>query len=726
MPIRWSNVLVIFQREVRDQLRDRRTVFMIFVLPMLLYPILIIGAAQIRAASETRTRTVVLVGAEHLPAEPPLLNEARDGFLASLFDAPDEARRLSLKLVRGEGQWLDPAFRERATRGGAADAVVTFPADLTERIAQRRAPQISLDYNSADERSQLTYLRLKEVMKRWQDALLSRRLAADALPPSYTEPVELKPVDVATPAELGSSIWSRLFPFLLVMMSLTGAFYPAVDLCAGEKERGTMETLLISPASRAEIVLGKFFTVMLASVLTALLNLGCMALTGLRLAQQIGASAGSPDSPGARRAAALIAPPSFETAFWIVLLLLPLAAFFSALCVALAVLARSMKEGQYYMTPLYLVCLPLMFLTLAPEVELNLFYSLVPITGVALLLKSLIQADYVTAGRFFLPVLVPTTIYGALALRWAIDQFQREDVLFREAERFDLRSWVRHLLRDKGPTPTGSEALLCFTLMISTAWFFTQYVGTMALDRSTTAMAAGQIAFILTPPLAMGFILTSSPRQTLRLYWPASKYLGLAAGLAVALNPLVHELGYWVERYFPISQTARDAIAQLMGSRHDLPTALLLFALVPAVCEEVAFRGYVLSGLESAYRPRTAVLLSAILFGIMHVLMSLFQQLFNATLLGLVLGLLAVRSRSLLPGIVFHLLNNGLAVSLGAWTATPAGKRAAAWLYRDVEHGRYHWLLVAAGLAASAWLLGLLLRRGVDDDAERPASVSAG
>ena len=93
---------------------------------------------------------------------------------------------------------------------------------------------------------------------------------------------------MATAQRGGGQRLGRLFPFLLVMMSLTGAFYPAIDLCAGEKERGTMETLLISPASRTEIVMGKFFTVMLASVMTALLNLVSMGLTGLQLASQVG------------------------------------------------------------------------------------------------------------------------------------------------------------------------------------------------------------------------------------------------------------------------------------------------------------------------------------------------------------------------------------------------------------------------------------------------------
>src|SRR5262249_17956660 len=145
-------------------------------------------------------------------------------------------------------------------------------------------------------------------------------------------------------------------------------------------------------------------------------------------------------------------------------------------CVALAVLARSMKEGQYYMTPLYLISLPLIFLSLAPEIELDLAYSLVPITGVALLLRALILGSYDTAIHFFLPVLLPMLIYAAVALRWAVDQFQREDVLFREAERFHLGTWIRHLYRDREPTPTGAEALLCFTLILTASWFLMLYL----------------------------------------------------------------------------------------------------------------------------------------------------------------------------------------------------------------------------------------------------------
>src|SRR3954451_14277014 len=95
--MRWSNVFVIFRREVRDQVRDRRTLFMIFVLPILLYPILGIGIVQFSAAFEQKPRTVMVVAAAPLPAAPPLLNAERDGFNRSLFDTPDEATKLLVR-----------------------------------------------------------------------------------------------------------------------------------------------------------------------------------------------------------------------------------------------------------------------------------------------------------------------------------------------------------------------------------------------------------------------------------------------------------------------------------------------------------------------------------------------------------------------------------------------------------------------------------------------------
>src|SRR5205823_12378 len=134
----------------------------------------------------------------------------------------------------------------------------------------------------------------------------------------------------------------------------------------------------------------------------------------------------------------------------------------------------------------------------------------------------------------------------------------------------------------------------------------------------------GQVAFILMPSLVMAVLLTSSPRRTLRLDWPRTRYLALAVGLVLALNPLVNELRRMVESLFPLSEVMKSQLPAFLGSDLGLGTELALLALVPALCEEFAFRGYILSGLESGHRPWSAIVLSAFLFGFLHVLLSLF------------------------------------------------------------------------------------------------------
>ena len=202
----------------------------------------------------------------------------------------------------------------------------------------------------------------------------------------------------------------------------------------------------------------------------------------------------------------------------------------------------------------------------------------------------------------------------------------------------------------------------------------------------------------------MAVMLTSSLRRTLRLSWPAPRYLLLAIAFPVALNPLVNQLGHLVEQWFPIPSIIKQSLSQIMSESPSLWVSVGVFALLPALCEELAFRGFILSGLEYRRQTRSAILISALMFGFLHVLLSLFQQLFNATLLGIVLGLLAVRSRSLLPGILFHFLNNALAVTQSHWVHGLETMGLASWLYRNPQEGLYHGFWIALSLLVSTLL----------------------
>src|SRR6185503_7886891 len=160
-------------------------------------------------------------------------------------------------------------------------------------------------------------------------------------------------------------------------------------------------------------------------------------------------------------ASAVIGSPPLTAIFWLIVALVPLSALFSALSLAIAAFARSSREGQYYLMPLLFVTLPLMMLSLMPTAELDLGTSLIPVTGVMLLLRSMIEEHYWESLRFALPVVVITGVCCWLAIGWAVRQFNNESVLFRESERWGLRIWMQHLRRDRRDTPSLAEALFC-------------------------------------------------------------------------------------------------------------------------------------------------------------------------------------------------------------------------------------------------------------------------
>jgi sodium transport system permease protein len=784
----WRNIGLIFRREVLDQLRDRRTLFMIAVLPILLYPALGIGMVQLTVLFSEQPRTVVILGAKDLP--PPPLVEGRR-FLDRWFRVPADAEKLlvltddaepladdphagSLEAARQLRELIDQreiisAQLNQAEKSGDLAAIATLrqkqaqstdvlgsrfqvsgiqvliviPPDFARHLAEMKQAVVErgdrvaeFDYprplivqNSADEKSLIAANRVQRVMDAWEREILKQALQEVGLPASLPAPINASAIDLAEEQQLSANVWSKLFPALLVIMALTGAFYPAIDLAAGEKERGTMETLLICPASRTEIVLGKFLTVMLFSSTTAILNLGSLGFTGKYMVSLAG---GGPMA----KAADLTLPPLLSLV-WVLVMLVPLSALFSALCLAFATFARSSKEGQYYLTPLLMVTLGLTVFCLSPAVEIQPFYSVMPVMGPALLLKGLLLGN--ASGALLvhvIPVLATSFGYSLLALWWAIDQFASEDVLFREAERFDLRLWLRHLLRDKEPTPSFAEAGFCFVMImmlqfVALKFFQAPLQAASDADRGRLMMQlliVQQLAIVATPPLFMGLLLTSSFRTTFRLRWPGLIDLVAAGLLAFALHPLSLEFAARISWFFP---PLPESISEVLSviSQGDLPwwIPFLAFAVAPAVCEEIAFRGFLLSGFLRGGREKLAIVLSALTFGIMHMIP---QQVLNASLLGLVLGLIAVRSRSLWPGILFHLLYNGLELSRNRWgtempTAGPWG-----WLFRfapDEGGLRYEPLLwTLAGLAACVLLTVLARpREPVTDGSRSNESLAA-
>lgn len=718
----WTNIRLIWTRELRDQLRDRRTMFTVAILPLLLYPMMGMAFLRVTQFLQEHPSQVLLLGVDHLPPSPPLVV---DGHLASAVCPTNEAALLKLTLQdRHTDQHSIESVQRFATAAiarGDYDVVVWFPEDFARRLAAFRrqvdrigdddsedddrpevqVPSPHLFANLADDKSRIAHERIERVLRRWQDQLVREILLSRQLPEAVIRPFTLQSQDVSDEPFRRAAVWSKILPFVVLIWALTGAFYPAIDLCAGEKERGTLETLLCSPALRSEIVWGKLLTVASFSAVTALLNLFSLILTGILLFGRLTAMDAGLD----------IGAPPLSSILWLMLALIPIAALFSALSLAIAAFARSSKEGQYYLMPLLLLTLPLMMLSMLPAAQLNLGSSVIPVTGLMLWLRALIENDYAAAARFAVPVFGITAACAWLSIRWAVRQFENESVLFRESEQFGLGLWVHQLIRERDNTPTIAESLACGFLILIATFFGSLYIQPAAdwagLSR---VILATQIGLVAAPALIMTLVLTRRPAGVLLLQRPRWSTVPAAVLLAVCLHPTVVLVAQQIQVMYPLNEEVIRAMQPLAEALRQAPwwQVVLVIALAPAICEELAFRGFVLSGLRHLGSTTAALVISSLFFAVTH---GMLQQSLSAFGVGLILGLIAVRTGSLIPCIAFHLAHNSLTVLIGRLTAESGLPPTwTTWLLHPSGNGDLEIGYTTPAIVASVILSALLLR----------------
>jgi sodium transport system permease protein len=411
--MRLSVLRLIAARELRDLLRDRRSVLIIVLMPILLYPLFGL-AAILFALSMTAQRTVVgVVGLDRLPKEPALV---ADGTFDKVWVGDDPEEAFGPLVVRPLEEDSATALREKRV-----DVVLSVPEGFAASLVNRSKPKLTIDHRDGDEKSKLASKRLRTILRNWEARLREERFLRADLPKDFdrvfelVDPITSQPKQKQAADELRDTL-ARFLPFILLLWLVTGAMQPAVDLTAGEKERGTMETLLISPAERTEIVAGKFVAVTAYSFSAVVWN-----------AIWLGAACAGMQ--------AVFGYPIVNMAGLVgcVALGFPLAMLFSAICLAFGVFARSTKEGQYYLLPLILLMLPLAIASMLPGQELDAGNAFVPVLGAMLLQQKLLAVgtDPVPWGMFA-PVLGSLAVSVVLALALAVRQFRRESVLFRE------------------------------------------------------------------------------------------------------------------------------------------------------------------------------------------------------------------------------------------------------------------------------------------------------
>lgn len=387
-----SAVWVLLRKELTEALRDRRTLALMLLIPVLLYPGMLVLIGGVMAA-----------GKERLAKEPLEVAVLGDETLAFLGAAP--------AFTSWKVSALEPALA--GLREKTVGAVVELTPGARARIAEGGQVVATVRYTKRHDRSIEAMERVRKVLEKLAGGALEVRLTEAKLPKEFGEPVRVAFEDVDFQQDLGPLVASRLLPVILVLMLFMGALYPAIEMTAGEKERGTWETVLVAPVRPVEVMASKYLAVATLSSLTALANLLAMSLTfGLGVKLEGGAAARMQLEPG--QVLVLLAA------------LVPAAAMVSGVALTVASVAKDHKEAQALMTPFTLIgSLPGM-LALMPGVELTPLTAMVPLLNVALLVKA-----EVLGAATPVPVAITcasTVVFCGLAL-WLVAKAARSEVV---------------------------------------------------------------------------------------------------------------------------------------------------------------------------------------------------------------------------------------------------------------------------------------------------------
>ena len=350
-----KRTLTIFRKELKDTLRDRRTIFMMVVMPLLFIPLLFTMIFKITQAqkekAEARELRIAYVGKDYSPE------------LFGMFHM--EERLLLIQGIPPDS--IAPMIRREELDGG-----IIIDQEFPQLIRSDKQDTIRIVYKAAEEFGNVEE-RLSEVIERYDSMIVSERISRLNLDPNLFEAITIEKVDMASIQEKVAQAAGGFLPYIIIIFGFLGAMYPGIDLGAGEKERGTLETLLSSPANRLEIVLGKFGVVMLASIATALI-----AMLGIYFTVRA-----FPEMP-TRILDVIMDMLGPRMILLILTLLLPIAAFFGAVILALSIYARSFKEAQSIITPLNIAIIVPAIIGLLPGIELNARTALIPILNVSL------------------------------------------------------------------------------------------------------------------------------------------------------------------------------------------------------------------------------------------------------------------------------------------------------------------------------------------------------
>jgi len=704
-------IRAVYFKELRDCLRDRRTVFATVVIPLVLYPVMLLGMAEVTQMAQTK-----LEHEHHLIAIPV---NTKSFFENTLNNLPSEEKaeevtnlpsgaKTTIKKMVGEKApvitpldyvEMTPDAAESALAGGTVRAIVVMDPNFADDVKALKQVKLDVKFDQAEQRSNDAAIRVRTLFERYRKVVINQRLESSGLGHDTLEPFSINITNVAQATKVGGSVMGSFLPLLFIMMIITGAIHPAIDMTAGEKERSTLETLIGAPVRPIEIISGKFLAVATMALGNATLNVGSFALTFsmMPLAKMNGF-----EFPWAAVPLTL-------------LLLLPLALFFSGLLLAVASFASNQKEAQIYCLPIYLVPVLGMMVVMMPGIDLEGPLLLTPVLNTALLIKQLFLSH--GTGQQIAFVFISTCLYAAGAVAFAARIFAREEVLF--SAQGSLRLFLNRKFFKRSAIPKPGDALVVAALLYPFNFYLQGYLqSALLVDKEkgfsslAFAISVGVPIWLLFAalPIAISMYLKTDLKTTFLWRMPAPRailggVLLAAGGWLIAQEMVAIQSRFW-EYSFEM-----DILSKFFHEKSQSVAGMLFLVffvgITPGICEEHFFRGYLQQGVTRKDK-WVGLLTVGVIFGAFH---SPFWKFPITASMGVALAYVAWETASIWPGVIFHTLYNSMSVVMPTLLGMGDEKPVAGKGPSDIP---LQYLLPSIAL----FVAGILLVRGTRPKAE--------
>ena len=617
----------LVKKEMLDVLRDKKTVVMMLVVPIVLYPLIFIGVMQVMA----------FISSSLEEQDYRIAVEAEDdgAFLHELTKYDDSSYTITVvdpESIEDYESALQNEELDVYVRGTTQDGKFKYDVYYISSVTNS-AYAMDIVMDAFDEyREELTRGKIKDAGLDIHEIL---------------EPIDYEEKDTASSEQSLGSIMGSVLPFMLVISLLIGTMYPAIDTTAGERERGTLETILTLPVTNRQLIVSKFLTVAVIGMISAMLNIISMGGIAIYMYRIMDMQTDVASFDMAKFYPAILVG---------ILSIFAFSLFISAVTMCVTSFAKSYKEANNYITPLMLVIMFTGYIGFIPNIELTQTMAMIPVANICLLIKNMLvfKIDYMIIAV----VLISNIAYAVFAILFLSKIYDSESILFGDSKS-GLQLFERRQNLQKGGVPTVSDVWFVVALTI----VLVLYAGSMLQLKFGLGGVFGTQMIILLIPLAVVLYTKKDIRQTYGFHRAGVRGFAGAFFVILGLYPLNIVLSYIMISLFPQSaDNVITAFSSVMDG--NIVSVLLVIALAPAVCEEMLFRGLIYNSMKARYRASVAITIVAVLFGIYH--MSLVKFI-PTGFLGLVLCYVAYKTGSIFPSMMMHFINNAFSAILSCY-----------------------------------------------------------